>query len=81
MRRTRETLHVRRMFPPILHTALGQPRRLSHVTQAWIIGLSEDLWPRHWSRGLRMFSTGVFFGTVIGLAVLSVCLLYSSLAA
>lgn len=44
----------------------------------WIIGWTDDLWPRHWNLTLRFFLTGMTTGAVFGLALLAAILLYSS---
>jgi hypothetical protein len=48
--------------------------------ESWTVQWTDDLWPSHWSRFWRFFCTGWFTGTILGLALLSVWLIYSSLA-
>jgi len=48
--------------------------------EAWIVKLSEDLWPRHWPRGLRLFATGAFTGLMILFVVYTSIMVYSVLA-
>lgn len=47
---------------------------------AWTEEWADELLPQHWSHFRKMLWMGALAGTVLGLAVLASCLLYSGVA-